>query len=133
MNIKTYQPSAKSIVREKHLIDAKGEILGRLASKVAYLLVGKHKATYAPHLDSGDFVTVTNAKEIRLTGKKPLQKVYRRHSGYPGGFKEISFQKMITTSPERVIELAVAGMLPDNKLKKRRLARLNVQAGALKQ
>lgn len=127
---KTYQPKGKEIVRQKHVLDAKGIPLGRLASKVAFLLIGKHKATYAPHLDTGDFVKVLNAKEVVLTGKKPLQKVYRKHSGYPGGFKEISFQKMITTNPGRVIELAVSGMLPDNRLKKGRLTRLSVVPGS---
>jgi len=126
---KTYQPKEKEIKRAWHIIDAKGQVLGRLSTKIAGLLMGKGKATYAPHLDSGDFVVVTNAEKITVTGKKALQKVYRGHSGYPGGFKEVSFDKMLNEHPERIIEHAVNGMLPDNRLKKDRMARLKVVVG----
>ncbi|MCJ7805397.1 50S ribosomal protein L13 [Patescibacteria group bacterium] len=126
---KTFQPKEKEIKRVWHLIDAKGQVLGRLATKVSGLLMGKGKATYAPHLDSGDFVVVTNAEKITVTGKKALQKVYRGHSGYPGGFKEVSFEKMLKEHPERIIEHAVKGMLPDNRLKKDRMTRLKVVVG----
>jgi len=128
MDAKTYQPKVKEMKKAWHLIDAKGQVLGRLATKVATFLIGKHKADYSAHLDSGDFVVVINASRVELTGKKALQKKYYRHSGYPGGFKEISFEKLFSQKPERVIELAVSGMLPDNRLKKDRMKRLNVFA-----
>jgi len=126
MNAKTYQPKVKEMKRAWHLIDAKGQILGRLATKVATYLIGKHKADYSAHLDSGDFVVVLNAEKVELTGKKALQKKYYSHSGYPGGFKEVSFEKLFSQKPERVIEHAVSGMLPDNRLKKDRMQRLKV-------
>ncbi len=126
---KTFQPKEKEIKRAWHLIDAKGQVLGRLGTKVSGLLMGKGKATYAPHLDSGDFVVIINAEKVTVTGKKALQKVYRGHSGYPGGFKEVSFEKMLKEHPERIIEHAVKGMLPDNRLKKDRMARLKVVVG----
>ncbi|KKU12326.1 MAG: 50S ribosomal protein L13 [Candidatus Woesebacteria bacterium GW2011_GWA1_45_8] len=126
MNDKTYQPKVKEIKRAWHLIDAKGEVLGRLATRVATLLIGKHKADYSAHLDSGDFVVIINAGNIVLTGKKASQKKYFSHSGYPGGFKEVSFEKLFSQNPSRVIELAVWGMLPDNRLKKVRMQRLKV-------
>lgn len=127
--MKTYQPKEKEIKRAWHLKDANGAILGRLATEIARLLVGKGKVSYSSHLDSGDYVVVLNAEKVVLTGKKPLQKVYRSHSGFPGGFKEVKFSKLIEENPERVIEHAVAGMLPDNRLKKARLARLKVVKG----
>lgn len=127
--MKTYQPKAKEIKRNWHLVDASDEVLGRLASYVAVFLMGKHKATYATHLDSGDYVVVVNADKVRLTGKKAKQKVYRKHSGYPGGFKEIKFEKLASENPKKVIELAIGGMLPDNRLKAGRMARLKVLVG----
>lgn len=127
--MKTYQPKQKEIKRGRHLIDAKNKILGRMATEVAGLLMGKHKANYSAHLDSGDFVEVINAEKVELTGRKKQQKLYRRHSGYPGGFKEIKFAQMLKEHPERIIEHAVSGMLPDNRLKKDRLARLKVVVG----
>ena len=126
MNAKTYQPKVKEMKKAWHLIDAKGQILGRLATKVATLLIGKHKADYSAHLDSGDYVVVINAEKVELTGKKALQKKYYSHSGYPGGFKEVSFEKLFSQKPERVIEHAVSGMLPDNRLKRSRMQRLKV-------
>lgn len=127
--MKTYQPKEKEIKREWHLIDADGAILGRLSSEIAGYLMGKHKASFSRHMDSGDYVVVINAQKVKLTGKKPEQKVYRSHSGYPGGFKEISFAKMKKEHPERIIEHAVGGMLPHNRLKKDRMARLKVIVG----
>ncbi|MBI4153511.1 50S ribosomal protein L13 [Candidatus Woesebacteria bacterium] len=127
--MKTYQPKGKEIKREWHLIDADGAILGRLSSEVAGYLMGKHKASFSRHMDSGDYVVVINAQKVKLTGKKPQQKVYRSHSGYPGGFKEISFAKMKKEHPERILEHAVAGMLPHNRLKKDRMTRLKVIVG----
>jgi len=127
--MKTYQPTNKEIKRQWHLINADGQVLGRLASQIARLLMGKHKASYSAHMDSGDFVVVLNAEKVKLTGKKPQQKVYRGHSGYPGGFKEISFEQMLKEHPERIVEHAVSGMLPTNRLKKARMARFNVIVG----
>ena len=127
--MKTYQPKGKEIKRSWHLVDAKSEILGRTATKIAAFLVGKHKVTYSTQTDSGDFVVVLNAENIKLTGNKPDQKVYRGHSGYPKGFKEISFAKMSKEHPERIIEHAVSGMIPDNRLKSQRMARLKVVVG----
>jgi large subunit ribosomal protein L13 len=128
--MKTYQLKAKEVQRKWHLLDAKDFVLGRLASQAATLLIGKHKADYTPHIESGDWVVVVNAEKINLTGKKAEQKVYRSHSGYPKGLKEISFAKLSREHPERIIEHAVAGMLPDNRLKKDRMARLKIVVGA---
>ncbi len=127
--MKTFQPKVKEIKREWHLIDAKGKVLGRLATEIATFLIGKHKPTYSAHLDVGDYVVVVNSEKIELTGKKSLQKMYYSHSGYPGGFKEISFERMLREHPERIIENAVKGMLPDNKLRKDRVLRLKVVVG----
>jgi large subunit ribosomal protein L13 len=127
--MKTYQPKQKEVKKARHLLDAKDQVLGRLATKIAVLLMGKHKPNYSAHLDSGDFVTVVNCEKVKVTGKKSEQKVYRSHSGYPGGFKEVSFAKMMKEHPERIIKHAVSGMLPDNRLKKNRLARLKIIIG----
>lgn len=127
--MKTYQPKQKEVKRAWHLIDAKGQVLGRLASNIAMLLMGKQKSTYSTHMDSGDNVVVVNAEKIITTGKKAEQKVYRSHSGYPGGFKEVSFEKMSKEHPNRIIEFAVSGMLPDNRLKSDRMTRLHVTKG----
>jgi len=128
--LKTYQPKQKEVKREWHLIDAKGKILGRISTEIAKFLTGKHKPTYSNHMDMGDFVVVINAKDVTLTGRKQKQKVYTRHSGYPGGLKQRTFEQVISTKPERVIESAVSGMLPDNRLKDKRMIRLKVFAGA---
>jgi large subunit ribosomal protein L13 len=127
--LKTYQPKQKEVKRAWHLIDAKGEVLGRLATKVATLLMGKQKSTYSAHMDSGDNVVVINSELVKTTGTKKEYKVYRSHSGYPGGYKEVSFAKMSKEHPSRVIEIAVKGMLPDNRLKSDRIARLHVVKG----
>ncbi|MFZ5932955.1 MAG: 50S ribosomal protein L13 [Patescibacteria group bacterium] len=127
--MRTYQPKEKEVKRDWHLKDAEGAILGRLSAEVARLLMGKHKPSYSSHLDSGDYVVIINAEKVKLTGKKPLQKVYRSHSGFPGGFKEIPFAKLMKEHPERVIEQVVYGMLPDNRLKEGRMARLKVVVG----
>lgn len=126
--MKTYQPNHKTVVHEWHLMDAKDQVLGRMASKVATLLMGKHKVDYAPQMDMGDYVVVINASEVKVTGKKEEQKVYYRHSGYPGGFKEIAFSKLKKEQPEKIIELAIKRMLPKNRLKDKRMARLKVFA-----
>ncbi len=129
--MKTYQPKQKELKRNWHLVDASGAVLGRMSSEIARLLMGKHKATYAPHLDMGDYVVVINAKEVVLTGRKTKQKVYRRHTMYPGGFREVKFEKMMEDHPERIIEKAVSGMLPKNRLRDKRLKRLRVFEGKL--
>ncbi len=126
---RTHHLKNKEISRKWHIVDAKGKVLGRLASKIATLLMGKNKVTYSPHLDVGDSVVVFNCEKVVLTGKKAKQKVYRRHSGYPGGFKEISFERLIKENPESVIRHAVSGMLPDNRLKPKRLKRLKIFVG----
>ncbi len=112
-----------------HLIDAKDQVLGRMSTKIAKLLMGKDKVYYVPHLDCGDFVVLINAEKVRVTGKKETQKLYQRHSGYPGGFKEITFEKQMARDPEKIIIQAVGGMLPKNKLRGPRLERLKIFAG----
>lgn len=129
MNKKTYQPKAKEIVREKHVIDAKGQILGRLATRVATLLMGKHKITYSPHMDSGDIVEIKNAEKIKLTGNKEQQKVYYSHSGYPGGFKVTHIAKLKKENPTRILETAIKRMLPENRLRAKRMTRLTLLVG----
>ena len=126
--IKPYNPRAKDLVADWHVIDASGEVLGRLASRVAWLLMGKHKPGYVRHLSSGDFVVVINAEKVRTTGKKSEQIVYRRHSQYPGNLKEIPYQRVMETHPTRIIEHAVRGMLPKSKLGDRMYTRLKVYA-----
>lgn len=128
--MKTYQPRAGEIKREKHELDADGQVLGRFATKVAELLMGKGKTMFSRHMDVGDFVIVTNADKIILTGRKAQQKTYKSHSGYPGGFKERTFEKVMNEHPERIIEHAVSGMLPGNRLKAERMKRLTVKVGA---
>ena len=126
--IKPYNPRAKDLVAEWHVIDASGEVLGRLATRVAWLLMGKHKPGYVRHLSSGDFVVVVNAGKVRTTGNKSQQIVYRRHSQYPGNLKEIPYQRVMDTHPTRIIEHAVRGMLPKSKLGDRMYSRLKVYA-----
>lgn len=121
--------SVKDIKREIHTIDASGKVLGRLATEVATILMGKKKPMFVPYLDTGDFVVVTNASKIKLTGKKMQNKTYTRHSGYPGGLRVETFDKMIVRKPAFVIEHAVAGMLPGNKLGKAMIKKLTVFAG----
>ena len=127
--LKHYNPSASEIENRWRVFDADGKVLGRLASEIAMMLMGKHRATYVPHMASGDFVVVVNASKIDVTGEKSRQKIYRRHSQYPGNLKEIPFARMLERTPERVIELAVRGMLPKNKLGSKMLSRLKVYAG----
>ncbi len=128
--MKTYTPKSDEIERAWWVVDAGGRPLGRLASQVARILRGKHKTMYTPHLDAGDYVVVINARNVALTGNKADQKTYFRHSGYMGGEKHIPFRRMIERYPERVIELAVRGMLPKNKLGRRMRRKLKVYAGA---
>jgi len=128
--VKTYSPKAKDIKREWQVVDASGKILGRLASQVASLLVGKHKPIYTPHLDTGDYVVVINAAKIKVSGKKAEQKIYYRHTGYPGGLKSPTFKEVFSSHPTRVVELAVKGMLPHNSLGRAMFRKLKVYPGS---
>jgi large subunit ribosomal protein L13 len=127
--MKTQFPSAKEIVRAWHVIDADGAVLGRVASQAAKLLMGKHKPSYTPFLDTGDHVVVVNADKVRLTGQKENSKTYRRHSGYPGGLRETSASQLRAKRPVRMVELAISGMLPKTKLGKQMYRKLKVYAG----
>ena len=128
-SLKTYSPSAKDIERQWFVVDADDKVLGRLAAEIARVLRGKHKPMFTPHLDVGDHVIVINARTVRVTGKKAEQKVYYRHTGYPGGIKSTPFSRMIKSHPERVIKKAVWGMLPHNSLGRKMLKKLKVYAG----
>lgn len=121
--------SAKDIKREKHTIDASGKILGRLASEIATILMGKKKVNFVPYLDIGDYIVVTNASKVKLSGKKTTDKKYVRHSGYPGGLKVETFDKMIVRKPTFALEHAVKGMLPHNKLGRQMIKKLKIFAG----
>jgi len=127
--MKTYSPKAKDIEREWWVIDAKDKTLGKIATQVANLIMGKHKPIYAPHIDTGDYVVVINAAKVKVTGKKAEQKVYYRHSGYPGGLKSPSFKEVFSKDPVRVMELAVRGMLPHNRLGRAMLKKLKLYPG----
>ncbi len=126
---KTYQPKQRELQANWHVLDADGQVLGRLASQIARLLMGKHKPTYAPHLPVGDYVVVVNAAKVRVTGRKLTDKVYYRHTGYMGGIRAVPLREMLAKHPERVIELAVRRMLPKNRLGRHLLGRLKVYAG----
>ena len=120
---------AKEVEKKWYVVDASGKVLGRLANKIAVVLMGKHKPTYTPHVDTGDYVIVVNADKVVLTGKKLDQKKYYRHSGYPGGLKELTARQMFEKHPEKVVYLAVKRMLPKNKLGRKMLKKLKVYAG----
>lgn len=128
--MKTYSAKASEVRRSWFLCDAEGKVLGRLACEVARRLRGKHKAIYTPHVDTGDFIVVVNAEKILLTGKKVTDKVYYHHSGYPGGIKSRTAGKMRQEKPERLIHLAVKGMLPKNSLGRRMLKKLKIYSGS---
>lgn len=128
--MKTYFPKAKDVQHSWYIIDANGAVLGKLATKVADVLRGKHKASYSPHLDMGDFVVIINAKNIKVTGNKMTDKLYRSHSGYFGHLKETNLQEMLENKPEQVIEKAVSGMLPKNGLRKEFMKKLKVYGGS---
>ncbi|WP_199422708.1 50S ribosomal protein L13 [Actinotalea solisilvae] len=127
--MRTYTPKPGDVERTWHVIDANDVVLGRLASQVAVLLRGKHKATFAPHVDGGDFVIVINAEKVALTGNKREQKLAYRHSGYPGGLRATAIGELLEKKPERVIEKAVRGMLPKTSLSRAQLSKLKVYAG----
>lgn len=128
--MKTISAKAEDVKRDWFLVDADGKTLGRLATEIARRLRGKHKAIYTPHVDTGDYIVVINAEKVRVTGNKAKDKIYYNHSGYMGGLKEISFEKLIEKSPERVIERAVKGMLPKNSLGRTMFRKLKVYAGS---
>ena len=127
--MRTYSTKAKDVTRQWHVVDASGKTLGRLVTRIAVLLMGKHKPHYAPYLDTGDYVVVINASKVRVTGNKTKQKTYYRHSGYPGGLKSVTLGKMLETHPTRVIEHAVRGMLPHNRLGRAMFKKLKVYEG----
>jgi len=127
--MKTYSTKQSDIKQQRHVIDASGKVLGSLATQVANLLMGKHKPIFTRNLDTGDFVIVINADKVRVTANKAKQKVYYRHSGYPGGLKAITFEKLMQTHPTRAIEHAVKGMLPHNPLGAKMFKKLRVYAG----
>ncbi|MFI0431852.1 MAG: ribosomal protein [Actinomycetota bacterium] len=127
--MRTYSPKPGEITRQWHVIDATDVVLGRLATHVAVLLRGKHKPSFAPHVDTGDFVIVVNAEKVALTGAKAQQKMAYRHSGYPGGLTATSYAELLESNPRRAIEKAVAGMLPHNSLGRRQIGKLKVYAG----
>ncbi len=127
--MKTYMAKKEEVVPRWYMVDAEGKILGRLATKVATILMGKHRPTYTPHVDTGDFVIVINADKVRVTGKKLDQKVYQRYSGYPGGLKQTSLRKVMAQKPTDVFSKAVKRMLPKSKLGRKMLTKLKVYAG----
>ena len=128
--MRTYSPKAGEITRTWHVIDATDVVLGRLASNVAKLLRGKHKTIFAPHVDTGDFVIIINADKVVLTGDKKKQKMEYRHSGFPGGLRATSYSDLLETNPRRVVEKAVKGMLPHNKLGRQQITKLKVYSGS---
>lgn len=128
--MKTYSAKAHEIKRDWYIVDASSKTLGRLATEIARRLRGKHKAEYTPHVDTGDYIVVTNAEKVTVTGRKYKEKIYYRHSGFPGGIKSISFDKLQQKNPTRIIELAVKGMLPKNPLGREMYRKLKVYAGA---
>ena len=127
--MKTYSAKPSDIKRDWYVVDAQDKILGRLATEVAAILRGKHKPQFTPHIDTGDFVIVVNAEKVKVTGKKLEQKIYYRHSGYFGGLKEESLEKVLAEKPEQAVMRAVKGMLPGNKLGRAMLKKLKVYAG----
>jgi large subunit ribosomal protein L13 len=129
MTVRTFSPKAADVQRQWHVIDASDIVLGRLASQAAILLRGKHKAIFAPHVDTGDFVIIVNAAKVALTGNKLADKKAYRHSGYPGGLRAVSYSDLMAKSPERAVTKAVKGMLPKNTLGRQMLSKLKVYAG----
>ena len=128
--MKTYQAKKEEAPHQWYLVNAEGKILGRLATELAKILRGKNKPTYSPHVDTGDFVVVINAEKVALTGKKMKDKIYYHHSGYPGGIKSISAEKLLAKKPTEVLRTAVKGMLPKNSLGRQMLQKLKLYAGS---
>ena len=127
--MKTYSAKVGEVSHDWYVVDATDKTLGRLAADIAHRLRGKHKPEYTPHVDTGDYIVVINAEKVRVTGAKATDKMYHRHTGYPGGLKSVSFEKMIAHAPQRVIEGAVKGMLPRNPLGRAMFRKLKVYAG----
>lgn len=127
--MKTFSAKAQEVQRDWFVVDASEKTLGRLASEIAHRLRGKHKAEYTPHVDTGDYIVVINAEKVKVTGAKATDKMYHNHSGYPGGLKSVSFEKLIDHAPERVLQRAVKGMLPRNPLGRAMFKKLKVYAG----
>jgi large subunit ribosomal protein L13 len=127
--MKTFSAKSSEVKRDWYIVDASDKVLGRLASEIAHRLRGKHKPEYTPHVDTGDYIVVVNAEKIAVTGNKENDKVYYHHTGHPGGIKSTSFKDMIAKHPARVIETAVKGMLPKNKLGRAMMSKLKVYAG----
>ena len=127
--MKSYMARPRAVERKWHLINAEGQTLGRLATEIARLLRGKHKPQYTPHIDTGDFVVVVNAEKVFVTGKKAEQKVYYRHTGYPGGLREMSYEDMLERKPTEVLRKAVKGMMPKTRLGRQQFKKLKIYAG----
>jgi large subunit ribosomal protein L13 len=127
--MKTYSARKEDVKHGWYLVDAADKTLGRLSTEIAIRLRGKHKAEYTPHVDTGDYIVVVNAEKVKVTGNKTAGKIYYHHTGFPGGIKSISFEKLIEKAPERVIQMAVKGMMPRNKLSRAMLGKLKVYAG----
>ena len=127
--MKTFSARAEDVNHDWFVVDASDKTLGRLASEIAHRLRGKHKAEYTPHVDTGDYIVVINAEKVRVSGAKTTDKIYHHHTGYPGGLKSISFEKLIDKAPERVLQSAVRGMLPHNPLGRAMFRKLKVYAG----
>jgi|TARA_B100000959_G_scaffold146771_1_gene154098 large subunit ribosomal protein L13 len=127
--VKTYSANKETVKRNWYVVDASDKVLGRMATEIANRLRGKHKAEYTPHVDTGDYIVVVNAEKVKVTGNKARDKTYYHHTGYPGGIKSITFEKLQDKAPEKVIEVAVKGMMPKNKLSRAMLSKLKVYAG----
>jgi large subunit ribosomal protein L13 len=128
--MRTVSAKKEEVTRQWYVVDAEGQTLGRLSTEIANRLRGKHKASFTPHVDTGDYVVVINAEKVKVTGRKAQDKMYYHHTGFPGGIKSISFEKLVDKSPERIIEAAVKGMMPKNKLSRAMLAKLKIYAGS---
>jgi large subunit ribosomal protein L13 len=128
--MKTVSANKQTVSRKWYIVDAEDKTLGRMSTEIANRLRGKHKAEYTPHVDTGDYVIVVNAEKVKVTGNKFTDKTYYHHSGFPGGIKSITFEKLIDRAPERIIEMAVKGMMPSNKLSRAMFTKLKVYAGS---
>ena len=128
--MKTVSAKKESVTREWYVVDATGKTLGRLSTEIANRLRGKHKPEFTPHVDTGDYIVVVNAEKVKVTGNKTTDKVYHHHTGYPGGIKSITFEQLIDKAPERIIEKAVKGMMPKNKLSQSMMTKLKIYAGS---
>jgi len=128
--MRTVSAKKEEVTRQWYVVDAEGQTLGRLSTEIANRLRGKHKASFTPHVDTGDYMVVINAEKVKVTGRKAQDKMYYHHTGFPGGIKSISFEKLVDKAPERIIEAAVKGMMPKNKLSRAMLAKLKIYAGS---